>query len=365
MSQRKDTNSGLWYYYGVVPGTKNQYKKRGFKTKRDAKEAEDAFRKSIGYGVDHGITLDKIVKMYAENQAGRSVKESTLVGDEAYYNNHIKERLGKMKVVRITAPVVSAWQTELSMKKKPDGSLYAARTINHAKNVLSKYLTYAVEKGYITSNPCRDVKSIRTPEVMIDKVINFWEYEEFKYFIRFVDDQYWNDVFTFMYATGVREGELFALQWKDINFVIGTCNISKSITNKTKSKKYKITTPKNRNSVRVIDLQKNLCEMLKRRYIEQSKKDGFKNSYFVFGDITPLSRSHLARHLDYYINLSGVTRITPHGFRHSHVSYLVNNGVDDSLIAERLGHTVSEMRETYTHIYKSARRSMKDILDNI
>lgn len=85
--------------------------------------------------------------------------------------------------------------------------------------------------------------------------------------------------------------------------------------------------------------------------------------YFVFGDIRPMSRTDLARKLEMYISISGVKRITPHGFRHSHASFLIMNGIDDSLIAERLGHTVAELRKTYAHVYKSMRQNMKSILD--
>lgn len=87
--------------------------------------------------------------------------------------------------------------------------------------------------------------------------------------------------------------------------------------------------------------------------------------YFVFGDIRPMSRTDLARKLEMYINISGVKRITPHGFRHSHASFLIMNGIDDSLIAERLGHTVSELRKTYAHIYTEKQEEMKAKLDAI
>ena len=87
--------------------------------------------------------------------------------------------------------------------------------------------------------------------------------------------------------------------------------------------------------------------------------------YFVFGDIRPMSRTDLARKLEMYINISGVKRITPHGFRHSHASFLIMNGIDDSLIAERLGHTVAELRKTYAHIYTEKQEKMTAKLDAI
>lgn len=40
-------------------------------------------------------------------------------------------------------------------------------------------------------------------------------------------------------------------------------------------------------------------------------------------------------------------------------SFLIKNKIDDSLIAEKLGHTVTELRKTYAHIYDSMRQDMK------
>lgn len=367
MAQRKDTKTNTWYYYGVLrlPGGKSkQYKKRGFSSKGAAKKAEDLFRLSVSDQADPSLTLEQLVELYAMNAAEFDVKESTLVGDEVYYRNHIQEVLGSYRLADINTRVVSSWLEGMAKKKKPDGSLYSPRTINHAKNVLSKYISYAVQSGYIAHNPVRDVRTMKKPDTL-EKVVNFWEVQEFEYFISFVDDDYWKAVFTFLFWTGLREGELFALTWADVNLARGTCRINKSITNKTKSGKYKVTTPKTEASIRVIDLQSSLCELLRERYAVESLKDGFSSAYYVFGDIRPLSRSHLARHLDEYILKSGVSRITPHGFRHSHVSFLVHNKVDDSLVAERLGHSVAELRATYTHIYREARQSLKSVLDEI
>ena len=49
-----------------------------------------------------------------------------------------------------------------------------------------------------------------------------------------------------MYETGVREREMFALTWNDIDFKSGIIRISKSITSKTKVKGYAVTTPQKR-----------------------------------------------------------------------------------------------------------------------
>lgn len=369
MSIIKDKDRGTWGFHGYyrdVAGVRHTYRRRGFKTKKEAKEAEHAFL--IGAVSSRpSITLDDLVIKYHEDFPGLGIKTSTLISNESYYRNHIKADLGQVQLSAFTAPLVSQWQSKLATRKQENGKPYAVNTINKAKDALSKYLSYAVRLGYLEYNPCHAVPRFKRPEELPDnEKLKFWEVSTFKYFISCVDDQYWKDVFTFMFGTGVREGELFALQWSDVDLGAGKCRISKTVTSKTTKHSYEITSPKTRNSIRTIDLQDSLVAMLRDRHEAAAKLDGFNPSYFVFGDVRPLSRSCLASHLDYYIKLAGVPRITPHGFRHSHASYLIRCGkIDDQLIADRLGHTVEQLRETYAHIYAESRTDLKNVLNDL
>lgn len=367
MALAKDTQRGTWYFYGYyrdLTGKKHRYLRRGFKTKKEAKEAERVYRLTYS-NTKQSITLDDLVQMYHENFPSLSIKEVTLITDEGYYNNHIKPELGNVQLKDIKTPVVHSFINKLAQKKTPNGKEYSASTINHAKNVLSKYMRYALLLGYIEYNPCHGVPTFKRAEEIKDDANKFWELEIFNYFIKEVDDDYWKLVFQFLFWTGVREGELFALQWKDINLAKQTAYICKTVTSKTNLNHYKITAPKNEHAYRTIDLQDIIVSSLRIRYKSESKKDGFSTDWFVFGHIAPLSRSQLARFLDKYILLAGVPRITPHGFRHSHASFLISRHFDDQMIADRLGHTIAILHKTYAHIYKSSRIEMRNRLNEV
>lgn len=64
MAVKKDEKHGTWYYYGRYTdalGNKKQYKKRGFKTKKEAKEAEQRFL--LDPNSQSSMTLDNIVDL--------------------------------------------------------------------------------------------------------------------------------------------------------------------------------------------------------------------------------------------------------------------------------------------------------------
>lgn len=59
-----------------------------------------------------------------------------------------------------------------------------------------------------------------------------------------------------------------------------------------------------------------------------------------------------------------VKEIRVHDFRHSHASYLINQGVEALIIKERLGHTdIRITLNTYGHLYPNQQKKVADMLD--
>ena len=78
---------------------------------------------------------------------------------------------------------------------------------------------------------------------------------------------------------------------------------------------------------------------------------GFNHNKFVFGNERYIPASTFKRYLENYIKQAQVKLITPHWFRHSHVSFLINIGCDSKDVAERIGDTIRMIEKTYYHIF--------------
>lgn len=206
------------------------------------------------------------------------------------------------------------------------------------------------------SNEIRNIKN--------DAEWNFWTYDEFHKFIVNVDDR--NDfiMFNFLYYTGLRKREMFALTWDDLDFNKKTLAINKQITNHVGTGTYEITSTKTKNSDGLIDLDNHLIKLLQEHYVHETKLYGFNKSWFIFGNIKPISSTSLARKLDYYINISNVKKITPHGFRHSHASLLIHLGCDEYEVATRLRDNVETVMKTYYHMFPEKKTSTINTLNN-
>ncbi|MCF0107036.1 MAG: Arm DNA-binding domain-containing protein, partial [Holdemanella sp.] len=203
MAIKKVGRENYAYYgkYKKYDGTYKNYYKSGYRTKKEASRSEEAFLLGIK-NCDNEITFGELVDMFNERSISMNIKESTIVGYESYYKNHLEYYFSKKKVSKITPQEIELWKMDMIKKKKHDGNTYSSSTINHAKNVLSKYLSYASQLGIIQYNPCNKVSKYTNPDEIIRKRNddeNFWEIDEFRKFIDSVDDPYWNLVFTFLF----------------------------------------------------------------------------------------------------------------------------------------------------------------------
>jgi len=119
-----------------------------------------------------------------------------------------------------------------------------------------------------------------------------------------------------------------------------------------------IDTPKTENSVRTIDIP----NFLKEEVQEYAKKHyGFPENQRLF----PIVARTLQKRLKKYEALTDVKPIRVHDIRHSHVAYLIYQGVEPLIIKERLGHKDIQMTlNTYGHLYPSQQKKVAEMLDN-
>ena len=366
MALRKE-NNGTWTFYGQFPKQSNAktryYKKRGFKTRKEAKFAEIKFLEEHQKTPTSQIKLNDVIREY-HIDAPLSLKESTLKGYKRIENNIIIPAFGNRCINEITSFEIQRWINNI-YSDGVNGKKYADETIKGILLHLSGLLIYAVKRDWLIKNPCSSVKQPKNPNAKPKEKTskdNYWEIDEYNKFMEYIEDEQRYDIYEFCFYTGVRIGELCALQWKHIDLILGTITIEQSLSALTS----KITSPKTGNSYRTIKLPHKIVEKLTTRYNYISQLRNFSDEWFIFGDQKYISNGTIRRWFNEDVKKSGVKPITFHGLRHSHASYLLSNPMlSEQLIADRLGHTVKTLRDTYFHIYKKHRKLLDDYIDNL
>ena len=110
-------------------------------------------------------------------------------------------------------------------------------------------------------------------------------------------------------------------------------------------------------SVRVIDIP---------QFLTQEIKDYVDKLYELPDDerIFPIVAEAVQHKLKHNCEKTGVKKIRVHDIRHSHVAYLINQGVQPLIIKERLGHRdIKITLNTYGHLYPNQQRQVADMLN--
>lgn len=201
----------------------------------------------------------------------------------------------------------------------------------------------------------------------IPKEMMYFTYDQWKQFISVETNLQSKVMFEILYYCGLRKGELRGLTWRDIDFVNKTLSVKKQITGRGGSvKEFQFSTPKTKNSIRTLPLNKLFLSDLKLFKKGISKEHGFNDNYFIIGDAFPIGSNTITSRKNRNCKLAGVPQIRIHYFRHSCASLLVNNGANITVVAKYLGHTkIEETLNTYTHLLSSALNEVVNLIDEL
>ena len=330
-------------------GERKQKCKRGFSTKREAQDWEREFLRQKRADVD--MTFESFVKLY-EQDLRPKIKENTWLSKESVIQSKILPYFAKRKLADITAKDIIDWQNEIRRYKDEKGKAYSPCYLKTVHNQLSAIFNHAVKYYDLNLNPAAKAGNMGSEHY---KEMLFWVKEEYlKFADAMMDKPMSYYIFETLYWCGIREGELLALTPEDFDFEKCTLRINKSYQ-RLKGRDV-ITPPKTTKGNRIIDIPKFLSDEIQ-DYIKMLY--GIKPTDRMF----PVSKHYLHREMDRGSKEAGVKRIRIHDIRHSHVSYLIDQGFSVLAIAQRLGHESIDITYRYAHLFPSVQKEMANKMD--
>ena len=349
-----DEKQKTWYckfYYVDWTGIRHQKKKRGFKLQRDAKEWERNFLET--QQADLTMDFENFVDIYMEDMSHR-LREKTVIHKKRIINLYLLPYFGKLPLSQITPAHVRRWQNSLMAHQNDQGNHYADTTLRTINNQLSAIMNYAVKYYSLSENPGRKAGSIGKGHA---DEMQFWTTDEFKIFLEKVSDNPQARAgFLTLYYTGLRIGELLALEYADIDFESCTISINKSYQ-RIKGKDV-ITPPKTPRSIRIVSIPEFLRNELKTYTV---RLYGLHKHDRIF----PCTRCFFEHKMMLGTKDGEVKRIRLHDLRHSHASLLIELGFSPLAIADRLGHErVETTLNTYSHLFPHKRDEVAEKLQN-
>lgn len=270
-----------------------------------------------------------------------NLKPTTARGYEQTLRVHLVPYFGDRNLRSITVMDIEEYKA-LKVKK------LAPKTVNNHLGILSMLFRKAVVWRYADANPVTGIGLLKPPPTEME----FWVPEQSDAFLGSVlkHRPEWYPFFLCALRTGMRLGELLALQWGDLDFKLGQINIRRSYSHD------RVTTPKSGKG-RVLPMSPELQEaLLRHRHLKGD---------LVFSDADGqyLRRSKVKHPFWTCIRLAGVKRIRIHDLRHTFASQLVMKGVPLRGIQELLGHSDISMTMRYAHLAPGVTHNYVGLLD--
>lgn len=342
----------------TLDGIEKQKRLSGFANKTLAKQAYTEFvtskceliknnpikKKAVEKNIP---TVDELIPEYIASLFNQN-KASSIYSKRATYAKFVSPFLGALPIDRLTKEKLYQWQDEIwKMKNERNGQFYAYKYLCNIRALFSTFLSWC-ETRYGYQN---HLKEVVKPKKRIQKTpMCIWTREQFTQFISVVDDPLFHAVFTLLFYTGRRKGEILALSPSDVHG--DKIAFDKSITRKTleADKTYAVTSTKAEKSQIVP-----VCETVQREL--KSFQGG---TPFLFGGERPLGDNKLRRKFRFYCEKAQMDPIRIHDLRHSFVSMLIHMCANFNVIADLISDTVDQVIKTYGHLYETDKQEIVD-----
>ena len=271
---------------------------------------------------------------------------------EGYIRLYLHPRLGSIPLNKVTTSDIQQMCTWMMTKarvdqKNGDSGLSDSQVIN-CYSLCDRVLEKAMAEKLIVRNPAKGCKlPPNRPNEM--KVLSREDMQ--KVLIQAKEENYY-ELFLLEFATGLRLGELMALQWDDVNLVTGELRINKQ--GNLVGSKLVISEPKTKAAVRTLILPPSVRKVL-------AEYKTRVNSRWLFPspkkDDLPIIPSAVSRRLHTLLEHAGCEQVRFHDLRHTFATNALAHGMDIKTLSTILGHVSSATTlNTYSHVTDEMRQ---------
>jgi integrase len=371
-SIKKDNKTGNFYFVVDIgkdaTGKRIQKKKRGFESKQAAELGLAKFLSEHDFGLDKKLDSDMIFSKYMEGwfiERENLIERTTLNNQLAFYRCYISPNLGRYKISQLSPIILQNFANNLFTSKK-----LAAGTIHKIFDVLKVSISKAVKIQLIKENPCKfvDLPKIRRKEMQV------WNLQQVNKFLTEVNNIRNSDQFFTAYllaiTTGMRQGEILGLRWKDIDFEKKLIFVKQILTHDGKELK---NGTKTISGTRTISISVNVCVHLKKTKEKVERDKHLLGGKYIDNDLVVCTKkgsviqpSNLLKTFKKDTENIGLPKLRFHDLRHTHATMLIEQDINPKIIQERLGHSrIGITLDIYSHVLPSMQQQVAEKLDKM
>lgn len=355
MAKPRELSKGKWRLDSCYNGQRKTF--RGSSSK-EVKQKEREWQREID---DYGDVLEKkktcfidLTREYLFVMVKPNVTPGTFEKYLSIFENHamVYSCLNK-DVKNIT---VNDLQNVFNETYKKSRS-----SIKMLKIILKGSLDYAVLNNLIRTNP---ISGIKLPKGCFkqETKIEYFTLEEQEKYLNYAKNTVYYELLVLALNTGMRQGELTALRWKDIdldNSIIHITNSSRRVRMYDDEGNFEynvvIGKAKTENSIRDIPFSNEISIMLKKLKLKNGGLD--KDFVFLSAKGEQIKNDTLKKMHGIFCKRAGIKHIKFHALRHTFATRAIEQGIDVRTISDIMGHgDVSITLNLYVHTDENKKR---------
>ena len=345
-------------------------------SQKDAEQKRDAYLEQINRGLGIGfekLSLGLFMKEWLFTVERYKLKTSSFARYESIYRTHIESsNLSAVPIASVKSIQIQKFYNDLvEVGKKPP-------TVAAINKLLKKFFNYCIKEDVLLKNPCTNV-NLPVDFSADDKEVEVFDKSE----IASIRDEVYRTgkhfIFVLALMTGLRQGELLALNVTDIDLDECLINVSKSakhvtIIDNEGNRQYQreVMTTKSKASIRMVSYPMNLNPyIIDHIETEKNKHESLKLEYvphdllFTNEVGEPVDESNLRMTWKRFLKRQGIKYRKFHALRHTYCTLLAENGVSLKTASELMGHDINMTARIYTHVSQEEKKKASERIGHL
>ena len=340
---------------------------RGSKRKAEEllRQKQQQFEK--GYVPKSKETVGEYLQEWLDGYGNNKLEPKTLQVYRQYIANYITpENISDIELQKLDPSHLQRIYAQMQ------GRGLSPITIHHLHRILHRACVVAIGQDKLPAhkNPCAKER-VFLPKINKKKV-KPWPEDTLRKFFDIAKDNKFRDVYHLAVLTGLRRGEICALQWSSVDIDRKGISVVASLEKLTGTQP-RLKIPKSGTSDRVISISEEVVELLRKVQSQQiTTKAVLGNEWNSDGWVFctpkggPIVPDRLTQDFGAIVKGHGLPDMTLHGLRHQFASLLLKKGVDLKVTQELMGHAnVSITADTYSHLLPGAQQEAVSRLNGI
>lgn len=308
-------------------------------------------------------TLAQFVERWLTDVAAHTVRPVTLESYRATLGPHVfRNQIGDLQLAKLTPMHLQQRYTEMLAQG------LSRRTVQYVHSILHRALDQAVKWNLLARNPADAVDVPRPTRTEMTTLTP----DQAHTLMDALQGDNLGAFYVMALLTGARRGELLALRWQDVDLKRGTIQIERT-AERIRGQGVVFTEPKTAKSRRMIPLPASAVDLLKQHRKQQLEErlhagEFYEDHGLVFArpNGAPWNPDHVTQHFAVVLNRAGLPHIRLHDLRHTHATWLLQEGIHPKVVSERLGHSTTTLTmDVYSHVLPTMQAEAARTLDRV